>query len=128
LDAKSTHFISVLANQGVQAGDLFIFWGLFRPVENVGRWQFVGKPEHRIWGWLQIADIIELGADGSHAVEERPWLSDHPTQGQPQLGVHLGFGIVAAIINATIGALMLLFVIRLVRGRGGWRGSWGRRW
>jgi uncharacterized membrane protein YeaQ/YmgE (transglycosylase-associated protein family) len=45
-----------------------------------------------------------------------------------QLGVHLGFGIVAAIINATIGALMLLFVIRLVRGRGGWRGSWGRRW
>jgi len=67
-----------LANQGVQAGDLFIFWGLFRPVEHVGRWQFAGKPEHRIWGWLQIADIIELGADGSHAVEERPWLSDHP--------------------------------------------------
>jgi uncharacterized membrane protein YeaQ/YmgE (transglycosylase-associated protein family) len=46
----------------------------------------------------------------------------------PQLGIHLGFGVVAAIINATIGALILLLIIRLVRGGGGWRGSWGRRW
>jgi uncharacterized membrane protein YeaQ/YmgE (transglycosylase-associated protein family) len=46
----------------------------------------------------------------------------------PQLNIHLGVGLLAAIINATIGALMLLFVIRLVRGRGGWRGSRGRRW
>lgn len=46
----------------------------------------------------------------------------------PQLGIHLGAGIVAAIINATIGALLLLLTIRLVRGGGGWRGSWGRRW
>ena len=43
----------------------------------------------------------------------------------PQLGIHLGLGIVAAIINATIGALIF---IRLVRGGGGWRGRWGRRW
>jgi putative DNA base modification enzyme with NMAD domain len=67
-----------LANQRVQPGDLFIFWGLFRPVEHDGRWKFVGKPEHRVWGWLQIGEIIELGADGSHVVAERPWLSDHP--------------------------------------------------
>jgi uncharacterized membrane protein YeaQ/YmgE (transglycosylase-associated protein family) len=45
----------------------------------------------------------------------------------PELGIHLGSGIVAAIINATIGALVLLFLLSLVRG-GGWRGSWGRRW
>jgi uncharacterized membrane protein YeaQ/YmgE (transglycosylase-associated protein family) len=36
-------------------------------------------------------------------------------------------GIVAVIINATIGALVLLLIIRLVRGRGGWRASWGKR-
>ena len=42
----------------------------------------------------------------------------------PQLGIHLGTGLLAAIINATIGALFLLFVIRLVRGGGGWRGRW----
>ena len=67
-----------LVRQGVQPGDLFIFWGLFRPAENHGRWKFVGKPEHRIWGWLQVADILDLGPDGSHAVNERPWLNDHP--------------------------------------------------
>jgi len=45
----------------------------------------------------------------------------------PELGIHLGSGLLAAIINATIGAVVLLFVISLVRG-GGFRGSWGRRW
>jgi hypothetical protein len=67
-----------LANQKVQVGDLFIFWGLFRSAEYVGHWQFTGKPEHRIWGWLQIGDIIELGIDGSHIVDKLPWLCDHP--------------------------------------------------
>jgi len=67
-----------LANQGVERGDLFVFWGLFRPVEHEGRWKFVGKPEHRVWGWLQIGEIIELGEDGSHALAERPWLNNHP--------------------------------------------------
>jgi hypothetical protein len=67
-----------LANQGVQPGDLFVFWGLFRPVAHTGRWHFVGMPEHRVWGWLQIGEIVELGVDGSHAVAERPWLKDHP--------------------------------------------------
>src|SRR5436305_15039369 len=42
----------------------------------------------------------------------------------PQLGIHLGAGIVRAIINATIGAILLLLVIRLFRGGT----SWGRRW
>ena len=50
----------------------------------------------------------------------------------PRLGIHLGSGLVAAILNATIGALILLLVIRLVRGpfgpRGTWGGSWRRRW
>ena len=43
----------------------------------------------------------------------------------PQLHIHLGVGIVSAIINATIGAVLLLFVIRLVRGRG-MSGGWSR--
>jgi uncharacterized membrane protein YeaQ/YmgE (transglycosylase-associated protein family) len=43
----------------------------------------------------------------------------------PQFNVHIGAGIVAAIANATIGAMILLFVIRGVRGssrlgRRGW--------
>jgi len=46
----------------------------------------------------------------------------------PRLSIHLGTGIVSAIINATIGAVLLLFIIRLVRGGGGWRSSWGGGW
>jgi uncharacterized membrane protein YeaQ/YmgE (transglycosylase-associated protein family) len=46
----------------------------------------------------------------------------------PKLGIHLGSGLVAAIVNATVGALILLLIIKLVRGGGGWRGNWGRRW
>ena len=37
----------------------------------------------------------------------------------PQLGIILGTGIVNAIINATIGAAVLLVIIRLIRGGGG---------
>ena len=43
----------------------------------------------------------------------------------PRLGVHLGAGIVAAIFDATIGAILLLLVVRLVRGGGYFE---GRRW
>jgi uncharacterized membrane protein YeaQ/YmgE (transglycosylase-associated protein family) len=46
----------------------------------------------------------------------------------PQLGIHLGVGIVALIINAFIGAVVLLLILRLVTRGGGFRGRWGRRW
>ena len=46
----------------------------------------------------------------------------------PRIGIHLGIGIVAAIINATIGAVLLLLVVRLVRGGSRFVGGWGRRW
>jgi uncharacterized membrane protein YeaQ/YmgE (transglycosylase-associated protein family) len=50
----------------------------------------------------------------------------------PQLGIHLGTGIVGAIINATIGAIPLLLIVRLIRGPVGWGGRlrclWGSRW
>src|ERR1700736_5378238 len=49
----------------------------------------------------------------------------------PRVGIHLGTGMVSAIVNATLGAIVLLLVVRLFRGGGGWgsrwRGGWGRR-
>jgi uncharacterized membrane protein YeaQ/YmgE (transglycosylase-associated protein family) len=39
----------------------------------------------------------------------------------PRLGIHLGVGIVALILNAFIGAVVLLLILRLVGG------GWGRR-
>src|SRR5438309_10028217 len=48
----------------------------------------------------------------------------------PRLGVHLGTGVVSAIVNATLGAILLLLVVRLLGGVGGsgrrWVGRWGR--
>ncbi|MBI1869253.1 MAG: GlsB/YeaQ/YmgE family stress response membrane protein [Methylocystis sp.] len=33
----------------------------------------------------------------------------------PRLGIHLGTGVVLAILNATVGAIVLLLLVRLVR-------------
>jgi uncharacterized membrane protein YeaQ/YmgE (transglycosylase-associated protein family) len=47
----------------------------------------------------------------------------------PRLNIHLGVGNVALVINATIGAIILLLLIRLVAGGRGWGGGWGAgRW
>ncbi len=50
----------------------------------------------------------------------------------PRLGIHLGTGVISAIANATIGAILLLLVVSLLRGGSGggnrWGGGRGRRW
>jgi len=69
---------SHLENQGVEPGDVFVFWGLFRRVEHSGTWRFIGKKEHRIFGWLQIGDILRVGADHAPHLRRYPWLEDHP--------------------------------------------------
>jgi uncharacterized membrane protein YeaQ/YmgE (transglycosylase-associated protein family) len=44
----------------------------------------------------------------------------------PKFGIYLGTGVISAIVNATIGAILLLLVVRLLGGSGGW--GWRRRW
>jgi uncharacterized membrane protein YeaQ/YmgE (transglycosylase-associated protein family) len=39
----------------------------------------------------------------------------------PQLHIHLGVGIVSLIINATLGAIVLLAILRIVFGSRRWR-------
>jgi uncharacterized membrane protein YeaQ/YmgE (transglycosylase-associated protein family) len=43
----------------------------------------------------------------------------------PRLGIHLGTGMVALVVNATLGAIVLLIILRLISGAGG--GRFGRR-
>ena len=72
-----------LRNQGVQIGDLFLYFGLFQEVEkisdtdNTDRWRFVrGAPKrHILWGWLQIGEIHKVD---KLAKDELPWAGDHP--------------------------------------------------
>lgn len=67
-----------LLKQGVDAGDLFLFFGLFREIEKHGRyWRFspASKPKHVLWGWLQVGAVInanEVLEQGYH------WLKYHP--------------------------------------------------
>lgn len=38
----------------------------------------------------------------------------------PRLGLHLGAGVIAEIIAATLGAVLLLVIVRLIRRGGRW--------
>ena len=66
-----------LQKQGIQAGDVFLFFGWFRQVEYVaGRYRYVkdGPDQHVIYGWLQIERIIPA-ADRATAPY---WAQYHP--------------------------------------------------
>ena len=48
-----------------------------------------------------------------------------------QFHVHFAAGLVGLIVNATIGAIVLLLILRVLTGFGGgagYGGGWGRRW
>jgi hypothetical protein len=68
-----------LANQGVGIGDLFLFFGWFRPAEPYEHgWRFVpgSTSFHALFGWLQVGALIKLPDRGTTHVPE--WLADHP--------------------------------------------------
>ncbi len=73
---------SHLRGQGVGPGDLFLFFGWFRRVENdgTGGWRDVrdAPSVHRLFGWLQIGDVVVVGQDTAAARRDRPWLAAHP--------------------------------------------------
>jgi hypothetical protein len=55
-----------------------------------------------------------------HASDFTSFLGPVPPKKLPQLGIHLGAGIVSSIIVATIGAIILLVILRLVNRGGRW--------
>jgi hypothetical protein len=74
---------SHLAGQQVGVGDLLLFFGWFRPVEQrEGAWSYVrGAPDqHVMFGYLQIGRSLVLGPTPkiSDLAKEEAWLADHP--------------------------------------------------
>ena len=61
--------------------DLFLFFGWFREVEshNDG-WRYRRKtPQvHRLFGWLQIGEVLRIGEDTKAARKRHPGLGRHP--------------------------------------------------
>ena len=57
--AAQTH----LVNRGVGRGDVFLFFGLFRE-------EATGEPHHRIFGYLEVAERIDLARCDSGALAE----------------------------------------------------------
>ncbi|KPQ20795.1 MAG: hypothetical protein HLUCCX21_07480 [Porphyrobacter sp. HL-46] len=71
--------LSHLENQRVDEGDLFLFWGLYRPVERMaGRWRYSGPRQHVIFGWLHVGEVCRIVDDGADVLGRHPWLRDHP--------------------------------------------------
>lgn len=67
-----------LRNEGVEVGDLFLFFGSFRAVEQANDvWRFSPghKPRHVIWGWLLVGEILKVDELPPDAL---PWARYHP--------------------------------------------------
>lgn len=64
-----------LRNQGVGVGDLFLFWGLFRRVDENLHW--FGLRLHMVWGWLKVGSVLSV--DGEVRGERCwSWARRHP--------------------------------------------------
>lgn len=66
-----------LQNQHVGRGDVFLFFGLFRRVEESHKgWRYVrtARPIHALFGWLQVAERISVS---SWAADDK-WALYHP--------------------------------------------------
>lgn len=73
---------SHLARHNIGPGDLFLFFGWFRPIERdaAGRWRYVraARSVHRLFGWLQVGEVLPIGSDVVAARARWPWLAHHP--------------------------------------------------
>ncbi len=68
-----------MANQGVEAGDLILFFGWFRKAYLVnGTYRFVPKAPHLhvLFGWLQIDGMLQAGTQDRKNAPE--WAQYHP--------------------------------------------------
>jgi hypothetical protein len=66
-----------LRNQGVEAGDLFLFFGWFREAVPHGTgWKRVGPDEHCIWGWLQVEEHHAVTSEAE--ARRLRWAAHHP--------------------------------------------------
>lgn len=67
-----------LQKNNVQAGDIFLFFGLFRNIVQSSEkleWNRSSQQRHVLWGWLQIDEVLKI--DGFHQ-SKHEWAKYHP--------------------------------------------------
>jgi hypothetical protein len=77
---------SHLASQGVGIGDVFLFFGWFREVEQYRqRWRFVPRAQnlHVMFGWLEIDEVLSVVQERKQALARHPWIANHPHVANP---------------------------------------------
>lgn len=70
-----------LRKQGVGVGDVFLFFGWFRSVEqDAGKWRYVPTaPDlHILFGWIEVGEVIPILTGREAALTRMPWIADHP--------------------------------------------------
>lgn len=69
-----------LSNAGVGRGDLFIYFGWFREVEQYNGWKYKrNSPDlHVIYGWLFVEEVLSVYGKEKEILKSYPWLYTHP--------------------------------------------------
>jgi hypothetical protein len=71
--------LSHLRNHNVGAGDLFLFWGLYRAAEpSESGWRYCGPRQHAMFGWLSVEAVCDIAANLGGILPKYPWLAEHP--------------------------------------------------
>jgi Nucleotide modification associated domain 3 len=86
-----------LQNEGVGAGDLFIFWGRFRHTTQTRHGlRFDGAPFHAIYGYLEVGRVLDCGAG-----ERVEWAPRYPHFGSNRAGQRGGVFVAASRFEDT---------------------------
>ncbi|MHB8425798.1 MAG: Nmad3 family putative nucleotide modification protein [Gammaproteobacteria bacterium] len=70
-----------LHNKGVGQGDVFLFFGWFKQIEqHAGKWRYVPHvPDlHVLFGWIEVGKVVLIQKEREAALAEMPWIADHP--------------------------------------------------
>ena len=75
-----------LRDKDIGAGDLFLFFGWFREVENhAGFWRYVKNAPHLhvMFGWIEVAHVLSIVTDRERCLRSYPWIANHPHVAHP---------------------------------------------
>jgi hypothetical protein len=71
---------SHLTKMNIAKGDVFLFFGWFREVEQYGgRWRYPKNAPHLhvLFGWIEVEEVLPIVSDRERLLRAFPWISSH---------------------------------------------------